>query len=66
MSETPRLGSTRTKKEVKRCVLGAFGHYQTLLVRNLVGVGEVPVPAAAWLFGSALLGLAGIKKRRRA
>jgi hypothetical protein len=25
---------------------------------------EVPVPAAAWLFGSALLGLAGIKRRK--
>ena len=29
-------------------------------------VGEVPVPAAAWLFGSALLGLAGIKRRKLA
>lgn len=26
---------------------------------------EVPVPAAAWLFGSSLLGLAGLQKRRR-
>jgi hypothetical protein len=25
---------------------------------------ETPVPAAAWLFGSALLGLAGLRKRR--
>jgi hypothetical protein len=25
---------------------------------------EVPTPAAAWLFGSALLGLAGIKRRK--
>ena len=28
------------------------------------GVSSVPVPAAAWLFGSALLGLAGIKRRK--
>lgn len=28
-------------------------------------VGEVPVPAAAWLFGSGLVGLAGIARRRR-
>jgi len=26
-------------------------------------VSSVPVPAAAWLFGSALLGLAGVKRR---
>lgn len=27
------------------------------------GTSEVPVPAAAWLFGSALLGLAGVKRK---
>jgi hypothetical protein len=27
-------------------------------------VGEVPVPAAAWLFRSALIGLAGIKRKK--
>ena len=32
--------------------------------RPLVGV--VPVPAAAWLFGSGLLGLIGIARRKRA
>lgn len=29
----------------------------------VVDVKEVPVPAAAWLFGSALLGLAGIRRK---
>jgi hypothetical protein len=29
-------------------------------------VSEVPLPAAAWLFGSGLIGLAGIARRRRA
>lgn len=29
-------------------------------------VSEVPIPAAAWLFGSALIGLAGIGRKRRA
>lgn len=28
------------------------------------GVTVVPVPAAAWLFGSALVGLAGVRRRR--
>jgi len=29
-----------------------------------IEIGTVPIPAAAWLFGSALLGLAGIGRRR--
>jgi hypothetical protein len=43
----------------------------TLVVNNLYGnttttttFSAVPVPAAAWLFGSALLGLAGIKRKK--
>lgn len=32
----------------------------------LSSVSSVPVPAAAWLFGSALIGLAGISRRRAA
>ncbi len=28
-------------------------------------VGEVPVPAAVWLFGSGLMGLVGVARRRR-
>jgi hypothetical protein len=39
-----------------------------LMVDGLVGVtasvSAVPVPAAAWLFGSALIGLAGIGRKR--
>lgn len=30
---------------------------------NLVAIGVVPVPAAVWLFGSALLGLFGLRRR---
>ena len=33
---------------------------------NVASAGVVPVPAAAWLFGSGLLGLVGIARRRRA
>jgi len=29
-------------------------------------VSAVPVPAAVWLFGSALIGLVGFSKRRKA
>ncbi|MEH6590700.1 MAG: VPLPA-CTERM sorting domain-containing protein [Halioglobus sp.] len=31
---------------------------------TLAGPSPVPIPAAAWLFGSALLGLGAIKRRR--
>lgn len=27
-------------------------------------VGQVPVPAAVWLFGSALMGLVGVKRKK--
>jgi hypothetical protein len=31
-----------------------------------VSVSAVPIPAAAWLFGSGLIGLAGLKRRQKA
>ena len=31
----------------------------------ICGPGEVPVPAAVWLFGSGLLGLLGVSRRKR-
>jgi hypothetical protein len=36
----------------------------TNLGQIVVGAPSVPLPAAAWLFGSALLGLAAMKRRR--
>lgn len=33
---------------------------------SLAGISAVPIPAAAWLFGSGLIGLAGIARRRQA
>ena len=33
---------------------------------SLAGINVVPIPAAAWLFGSGLIGLAGIARRRKA
>ena len=31
-----------------------------------INVNAVPIPAAAWLFGTALIGLVGFSKRRKA
>ena len=35
-------------------------------VRDIGDVGLIPLPAAVWLFGSALIGLVGFSKRRKA
>jgi len=32
---------------------------------NLCGAPPIPVPAAVWLFGSGLLGLVGVARRRK-
>ena len=51
-------------------IYGASGWEPTTIEsddQNLVAfseVSEVPIPAAAWLFGSALIGLAGFKRRQ--
>lgn len=37
----------------------------TFTLSNSTPVSSVPVPAAAWLFGSALLGLTGIRRKYR-
>lgn len=38
----------------------------SLYSQEIGDVAEVPLPAAAWLFGSGLLGLAGIARKRQA
>jgi hypothetical protein len=41
--------------------------YDNIDVTSAVGgVNAVPVPAAVWLFGSALIGLVGLGKRKKA
>lgn len=39
--------------------------FNTLQATNLFSVRVVPVPAAAWLFGSSVLALVGVGRRRR-
>jgi len=43
-----------------------FGDAAALIVSdaNMVAVSQVPVPAAAWLFGSGLIGMVGVARRK--
>lgn len=54
--------------EVISVLNSSYGHNIALLsddeLLGLAGITAVPVPAAAWLFGSALIGLAGVKRRK--
>ncbi|MFK5949251.1 MAG: VPLPA-CTERM sorting domain-containing protein [Methylococcales bacterium] len=47
---------------------GAFaGFFYTLHLEGTIGApSAIPVPAAVWLFGSGLIGLAGVARRRKA
>ena len=47
--------------------MGDFGQKlqgETTANLYVAGINEVPLPAAVWLFGSALLGLAGLRRRK--
>lgn len=54
--------------EVIGVLNSAYGHDIALLsdgeLLGLAGITAVPIPAAAWLFGSALIGLVSIKRRK--
>jgi hypothetical protein len=39
-------------------------YYGSATISSITEVSEVPVPAAMWLMGSGLIGLAGLKKRK--
>ena len=49
-------------------VIGEFGHRYELFDSNdiLITPKVIPIPAAAWLFGTALIGLVGFSRRRKA
>jgi len=44
----------------------AFGYFEGKWVNNSYSPTIVPIPAAVWLFGSGLLGLVGVARRRKA
>jgi hypothetical protein len=61
-------GTSATVSVVSGVLLGssaAFPGFHPAFSGSLNQVPSVPVPAAAWLFGSGLLGLVGVARRRR-
>lgn len=46
--------------------VGPFPNQNPTFSGTVAAVSAVPVPAAVWLFGSGLVGLAGIARRRKA
>jgi len=57
-------GDTNVLTDIGRAVLGANGQLQ-ICGGGGCGIAAVPLPAAVVLFGSGLIGLAGIARRRR-
>jgi hypothetical protein len=47
------------------CISGSVTSFDALNDSSVVNSSVVPVPAAAWLFGSALIGLVGVARRKK-
>lgn len=47
-----------------RFSVGGSNQWQTLSSQSLQAIEPVPVPAAAWLFGSAIAGLLGLNRKK--
>jgi hypothetical protein len=44
---------------------GCYANYYVEAFVNVAEIPEVPLPAALWLFGSGLLGLIGVSRRKK-
>jgi hypothetical protein len=67
-SESALVGDTYTMATVTSDMPGGpFAGFQpTFNGTATVNMGTIPVPAAAWLLGSGLLGLVGVARRKAA
>ncbi len=52
--------------DTAHCVMCEFSTIQSENINALEAVSAVPVPAAAWLFGSGLIGLVGAARKKKA
>lgn len=60
------LGFCSFADEVLQFTMNNFnGDWGNEFYKTARGVATVPIPAAAWLFGSALIGLFGAKRRKK-
>lgn len=62
----PNLGLSRDYHLHPGGIEGSGGSYTLTLWGSTAGGPAVPLPAAAWLFGSGVIGLAGLARRKMA
>lgn len=58
-------GASLAQLQGEVAAMNLLGFTTGLFLQGTVTVQEVPVPAAAWLFGSALVGMAGVARKRK-
>lgn len=73
LTETEAAAGINTNDSIRNTSIDGHGDYRVTLSSdthsfslsgNTITVSQVPVPAAAWLFGSALFGMVGITRRK--
>src|SRR5574343_845362 len=73
LTETEAAAGINTNDGIRNTSAGGHGDYRVTfssdthalsLIGNTITVSQVPVPGAIWLFGSALFGIQGIKRRK--
>ena len=65
-TETADAGATRLKIVLLGINADSVMGYDNVCVNDCSAPPAVPVPAAVWLFGSGLLGLVGVARRKKA
>jgi hypothetical protein len=55
----------RFEGDIALCCSSRFWTYNTKTALTPVNTSTVPIPAAVWLFGSGIIGLAGISGRKK-
>ncbi|QPK65382.1 VPLPA-CTERM sorting domain-containing protein [Methylomonas sp. LL1] len=73
LTETEAASGINTSDTIRNTIVGGYGDYRVVfssdnlqfsLSGNTIAVSQVPVPAAVWLFGTALVGMVGVGRRK--